>query len=312
MDISFLVSITAFLAATIRMATPIALAGLGETISERSGVINIGVEAIMLSGAFFSFLALFTTGSIFLGLLFGMLGGVAASMLHAFLSIRCKANQTIAGLALNFLLLGLTSFLFLMKFGQTTTLPSVAVIKTFKIPLLSRLPLLGEAIFNQDPFVYLLLLLVLLTWILFYKTEWGIILLAVGENPRAADTAGIAVNKVRYLACFANGLLGGLGGTYLSLVKLGFFMENLTAGKGFIALVTVILGRRNPVGVLLASMVIGSAEALQIRLQTMGTNIPAQVFTMLPYVVTVVVLLFSIGRNQDPSALGIPYDRDKR
>lgn len=312
MDITLLATSTAFLAATIRMATPIALAGLGETISEKSGVINIGVEAIMLSGAFFSFLAVFSTGSVVLGLLFGILGGVGASMLHAFLSMRCKANQTIAGLALNFLFLGLTSFLFLMKFGQTTTLPSITVIQTVTIPLLSRLPLLGEALFNQDPFVYLMLVLVLLTWILFYKTEWGVILHAVGENPRAADTAGINVNNVRYLACFANGILGGLGGTYLSLVKLGFFMENLTAGKGYIALVTVILGRRNPLGVVGAALVIGSAEALQIRLQTMGTSIPSQAFSMLPYVVTVIVLLFSIGRNQDPSSLGIPYERDKR
>ena len=312
MDITLLATSTAFLAATIRMATPIALAGLGETISEKSGVINIGVEAIMLSGAFFSFLAVFSTGSVVLGLLFGILGGVGASMLHAFLSMRCKANQTIAGLALNFLFLGLTSFLFLMKFGQTTTLPSITVIQTVAIPMLSRLPLLGEALFNQDPFVYLMLVLVLLTWILFYKTEWGVILHAVGENPRAADTAGINVNKVRYLACLANGILGGLGGTYLSLVKLGFFMENLTAGKGYIALVTVILGRRNPLGVVGAALVIGSAEALQIRLQTMGTSIPSQAFSMLPYVVTVIVLLFSIGRNQDPSSLGIPYEWDKR
>jgi simple sugar transport system permease protein len=312
MDISLLATLTAFLAATIRMATPIALAGLGETISERSGVINIGVEAIMLSGAFFGFLAMFMTNSFFIALLAGMLGGVATSMLHAFLSMKCKANQTIAGLALNFLMLGLTSFLFLMKFGQTTTLPSIGVISTRKIPVLSKIPLLGEALFNQDPFVYLLLVLVLAVWILFYKTEWGVILHAVGENPRAADTAGINVNRVRYLACLANGVLGGLGGTYLSLVKLGFFMENLTAGKGYIALVTVILGRRNPVGVLCAALVIGSAEALQIRLQTMGTSIPSQAFSMLPYVVTVLVLLFSIGRNQDPSALGIPYERNKR
>jgi simple sugar transport system permease protein len=312
MDITFLATITAFLAATIRMATPIALAGLGETISERSGVINIGVEAIMLSGAFFSFLAMFMTHNVYIALLSGMLGGVATSLLHAVLSMRCKANQTIAGLALNFLMLGLTSFLFLMKFGQTTTLPSIPVIQTVRIPLLSRLPLLGEALFNQDPFVYLLLIVVLVIWVLFYKTEWGVILHAVGENPRAADSAGINVTRVRYLACLVNGILGGLGGTYLSMAKLGFFMENLTAGKGFIALVTVILGRRNPLGVLCAALVIGSAEALQIRLQTMGTSIPSQAFSMLPYVVTVLVLLFSIGKNQDPSALGVPYERDKR
>jgi simple sugar transport system permease protein len=306
------VMVAAFLSATVRMATPLALAGLGETISERSGVLNIGVEAIMLAGAFFSFLGVFLSGSMAVGIACGILGGIGASMAHAYLSLRCKANQTIAGLALNILVLGFTSFLFLMEFGKTTTLPSIATIGTVRIPLLSGIPLIGPAFFDQDPFVYLLYLAVVAVWILFYKTEWGVILQAVGENPLAADTAGIGVNRVRALSCLANGVLGGLGGTYLALVKLGFFMENLTAGKGFIALVTVILGRRNPFGVLCAALVIGSAEALQIRLQTMGTDIPSQAFTMLPYVVTVLVLMFSIGRNSDPAALGIPYERDKR
>ncbi len=255
--------ITTFLAATIRMATPIALAGLGETVSERAGISNIGVEAIMLSGAYFSFWAMFQTSSVGLGLLAGIAGGVAASMIHAVLSIHHKADQTIAGLALNFLFLGLTSFLFLIQFGKTTTLPSIEIINRVKLPLLHRIPIIGPALFDQDPFVYLLFLCVILLLVLFYKTEWGgVILKAVGENPRAADTAGIRVNMVRYGAACINGVLGGLGGAYLSTVKLGFFQENLTSGKGgYIALVTVILGRRNPLGVLAAALVIGSAEA---------------------------------------------------
>jgi general nucleoside transport system permease protein len=312
MEITLIATLTTFLAATIRMATPIALAGLGETISEKSGVINIGVEAIMLSGAFFSFITVFSTGSFALGLLAGMAGGAVVSMIHAVVSLRCKANQTIVGLALNFLVLGLTSFLFLMGFGKTTTLPSIAVIKPVSIPFLSHIPIFGAAIFQQDPFVYFTVILVVILGILLYKTEWGVNLHAVGEHPRAADTAGLNVNGIRYLACFANGILGGLGGSYLSLVKLGFFQENLTAGKGYIALVTVILGRRNPMGVLMASLIIGAAEALQIRLQTMGTPIPSQVFSMFPYAVTILALMFSIGRGGDPSALGIPYERDKR
>lgn len=312
METTTLVIITTFLAAMVRMATPIALAGLGETISERAGLSNIGVEAIMLSGSYFSFWAMFNTGNVWLGLLAGIAGGVAASLLHAFLSIRCKADQTIAGLALNFLFLGLTSFLFLMQFGKTTTLPSIAVIKSFKVPLLSKIPFIGEAFFNQDPFVYLLFISVALLMVLFYKTEWGVILHAIGENPRAADTAGLRVHTVRYLASIANGCFGGLGGAYLSMVKLGFFQENLTSGKGYIALVVVLLGRRNPLGVFVSALVIGSAEALQIRLQTLGSAIPSQAFSMLPYVVTVLVLLFSIGKSHDPAALGLPYERDKR
>lgn len=307
-----LVVLSSFLAATVRMAAPIALAALGETISEKAGVSNIGVEAIMLSGAYFSFWAMFQSGNVYVAVIAGILGGAGASLIHAFLSLRCKADQTIAGLALNFLFLGLTSFLFLMQFGKTTTLPSITVLKPVALPLLSNIPVIGEALFAQDPFVYVLYLMVILLMVFFYKTEWGVILHAVGEAPRAADTAGIKVHTVRYLACTANGVLGGLGGAYLTLVKLGFFQENLTGGKGYIALVAVILGRRNPLGVLIAALVIGSAEALQIRLQTLGSTIPSQAFSMLPYVVTVLVLMLSMGKGHNPAALGLPYERAKR
>jgi len=164
----------------------------------------------------------------------------------------------------------------------------------------------------MDIFGYATIVAIVLLCILFYKTEWGISLHAVGEHPRAADTAGLPVERIRFLACIANGCLGGLGGAYLTMSKLGFFIENVTAGRGYIALVTVILGRRNPVGVFLAAMVLGAAEALQFRLQTSGVNIPSQVFTMFPYLITVVVLLFSIGRDRTPAALGIPYKRDQQ
>lgn len=312
MDTPMVLLLTTFLAATVRMATPIALAGLGESISERAGISNIGLEAIMLSGSYFSFWAVFQSGSIPLGILAGLGGGIAASSIHALLSIRCKADQTIAGLALNFLFLGLTSFLFLMQFGKITTIPSIAVIPRLRIPVLSRIPILGEALFNQDPFVYVVIIAATVLMVIFYHSEWGVILHAVGENPGAADTAGLRVYATRYTAAIANGALGGLGGAYLSMVKLGFFQENLTFGKGYIALVVVILGRRNPVGVVLASLVIGSAEALQIRLQTLGSAIPSQAFSMLPYVVTILVLLFSFSKNTDPAALGLPYERNKR
>jgi simple sugar transport system permease protein len=258
-------TILVFFAASFRMAIPVTLAALGETVSEKSGVINIGLEAIMLAGAFFGFLAVFATGSTAAGLAAGIAGGLAVSMVHAFLSIHCRADQTIAGLALNFLILGLTNFLFLQSFGRTTVLPSINVVP----PL----------VFGLDVFGLLMVLTIGALLVLFYKTQWGISLHATGEAPRAADTAGLPVERIRCLACAANGVLGGLGGAYLSLAKLGFFIENITAGKGYIALVTVILGRRNPLGVFLAALVIGAAEALQFRLQTAGLQIPSQVFT---------------------------------
>lgn len=306
-------TIATLLAACLRMATPLTLAGLGEAYSERSGIMNIGVEAIMLCGAFAGFMATFWTGSVALGMLAAMAAGVLISLLHAVLSIKCLANQNIVGLALNFFALGLTSFLFLKAFGQSTTLPKLSVTAhTIAIPGLSKIPLLGPVLFNQNIFVYLMLVLVGVFMVLFYKTEWGVNLAAVGEHPRAADTAGLNVRGTRYVACLVNGLLGGLAGSYVTLTQLGFFMEDVTAGKGYMALVAVILGRRNPIGILLASLLIGFAEAMQFQLQTMGIPLPSQVFSTIPYVAAVLVLLFSIGKSSNPSALGVPYERDKR
>lgn len=309
MDIA---GISALLAACVRMATPLTLAGLGEAYSERAGIMNIGVEGIMLCGSFAGFMFTFWTGNFFIGILAGMLAGMLISMLHAVLSIKCLANQNIVGLALNFLALGLTSFLFLMGFGHSTELPKTLTVNNIAIPGLSQIPIIGPMLFNQNIFVYLMLVLVVVFMILFYKTEWGVRLSAVGEHPRAADTAGINVFRTRYTACMVNGLLGGLAGSYVTIAQLGFYMEDVTAGKGYMALVTVILGRRNPVGILLASLLIGFAEAMQFQLQTMGIGLPSQVFSTIPYVAAVLVLLFSIGRSSDPSALGVPYERDKR
>jgi len=304
--------LTALLAASVRMATPLTLAGLGETFSEKSGILNIGLEGIMLSGAFFSFISAYYTQSILLGLLGGCLGGVFISMIHGYLSVRLNVDQTIAGLALNFLALGLTSFFFLMAFGRTTDLPECPVVHQIAIPFLSDIPIIGPAFFNQDPFVYLTFLLVALCYVVLHRTEWGINIQATGEHPRAADAAGISVSGTRYRAAMLNGVFGGLGGSYLTLAMLGFFMENITSGKGYIALVVVILGRRHPVGVLMAAILVGAAEALQFRMQTMGFGIPSQVFNMFPYVITVLVLLFSIGKNRTPAALGEPYIRNNR
>lgn len=311
MDFS-IVALIALLASSIRIATPLALAGMGETVSEKAGILNIGLEGMMLMGAFTGFLTTFFTDNILLGALAGILTGIAFSLLHAVLSIEFKADQTIVGLALNFLALGLTSFVFLKIFGQSTVLPSCRMISGLEIPLLSNIPFVGEILFSQDIVVYFMLFTAVLLYIFMNKTQWGIHLTAVGMYPRAADTVGISVRKVRYLAATVNGFLSGLAGAYLVFGQLGFFMENLTSGKGYIALVAVILGRRNPFGVLLATIVFGFANALQFSLQTMGWNIPSQTFSMFPYVVTVIALLFSIGKSSDPAALGQPYERDQR
>lgn len=304
--------LTSFLASAVRQAAPITLAGLGVAYAEKAGILNIGEEGIMLFGSFTGFIAGFYTGSLALGILAGMLGGLLISMLHAFMCIKVKANQTIVGLALNYLTLGLTSFLFLLAFGNSSTLPSMKKLPSLSLPLLSQIPVLGEALFQQNILVYILYICIAVSCVVFFRTEWGTSITAVGENPAAADMAGLNVFRTRYLMCAINGVLGGLGGCYITLAQLGYFQEDIISGKGYMALVAVILGCRHPLGILLTAMIIGFAESLQFSLQAQGIPLPSQAFSMIPYVVAVIVLLFSYGRNMNPSALGIPYQRDRR
>lgn len=313
MEQGILVMVTLYLTAAVKMATPLVFAALGETISEKAGLLNISVEGNMLAGAFAGFLTVFFTGNLPLGFLMGILGGMTISLIHAVMSIHSRADQTIVGLALNFFTLGLTSFLFYMVFGQSAELPACDTISKMPIPFLSSLPLIGPGLFGQDLLVYIAMVCVVLVALVFYRTEWGVILHAVGEHPKAADTAGLSVYKTRYLAGLLNGAFGGLGGAYMTLGSFGFFIENITAGRGYIALAVVVLGKRNPVWVFLSALVIGMAEALQYSMQTLGVPVPSQVFTMFPYVVAVLVLLASIGKTGSvPSALGLPYERNTR
>ena len=305
-------TLAAFLFTALRMSVPLTLAGIGETISEKVGILNIGIEGIMLMGAFMGFLGSYMTGSSVIGLLLGVFFGIVIALIHGFLSINARGDQNVIGLAINFLVLGLTSFVFLIFFGQSAELPSIGIIPTMNIPVLSQIPFVGEILFRQDIIVYLMYIILTASMIILYRTEWGVQMTAVGENPKAADNAGIDVVKARYLACIINGALGGLAGAYMTVVQFGFFIENITAGRGYIALAAVTLGRRNPLGVFLAALVIGGTEAIQFTLQTAGINIPSQFFTMLPYVVSIIVLLLSIGKSSDPSALGRPFVRDER
>ena len=213
---------TAFLAAAVRLAVPLMYGGIGETIAEKSGILNIGMEGVMLSGAFFSFAGAWYSGNLFVGLLCGMAGGLIVSLLHGLLSITLIQNQSVSGLAINMLMLGVTSFLFkLMSNGQgyqqIETFPNIAV------PGLSRIPLIGDAFFNCDFLTYILYVLLILTWIFYKKTNLGLSFMAVGEHPRAAESAGIQVKKYRWIVMVFNGILGGIGGAYLVLVQLGAF-----------------------------------------------------------------------------------------
>lgn len=303
--------LTAFLAAAVRMAVPLAYAGLGETIAEKTGILNIGMEGVMLSGAFFSFAGAFLTGNLFAGLVCGMLGGVAVSMIHAVLSVYLAKDQSVSGIAINIFVMGVTSFLYkLVSSGDTYK--QIEPLSRIRIPLLADIPLVGSALFDQDILTYIMYLLVFaVTW--FYnRTSMGLSFAAIGENPRAADTAGVPVHRYQYAAMVCNGLLGGIGGAYLVLVQVGNFSENMTSGRGYIALAAVILGRFMPLGMLGAAFLFGAANALQIRLQAIGVPLPPQALAMLPYLITLAALLGAIGKNHGPEGLSKPYIRGAR
>lgn len=308
LSISFL---TAFLSAAVRLAVPLIYGGLGETISEKSGILNIGIEGVMLSGAFFSFAGAWYSGSLFVGLICGMLGGVMVSALHALLTIKLAKDQSVSGLALNMLMLGVTSFLFkLMSNGQGYQ--QIKTLPTLKIPLLSKIPLVGEAFFSCDILTYIVYVLLILTLLFYKKTNLGLSFAAVGENPHAAESAGIPVHKYQWISMLFNGILGGVGGAYLVLAQLGVFTEDMISGRGYIALATVILGRYTPMGMFGASLLFGAANALQIRLQTIGVPVSPYLLALLPYVMTLIALLGAIGKNSQPEALTKPYIKGSR
>lgn len=302
---------TALLTATVRMALPLIYAGLGETFLEKTGILNIGLEGVMLGGAFFSYAGALFSGNLLVGVVCGILGGMLVSSIHGVLCIVLKQNQSVSGIALNMFMLGVTSFLYkLLSAGQDYQQTSTYA--TIKIPFLSRIPVIGNAFFNQDILTYLVYLLIIMMFIFYKKTSLGLSFTALGEYPRAADAAGIPVFRYQWIGIMVNGALGGIGGASLVLVHLGKFTENMISGRGYIALAAVILGRYTPFGVFGAALLFGAGSALQIRLQALGISIPTQVLAMMPYVITLIALTGSIGKSSAPASLSIPYVRGSR
>lgn len=301
---------TAFLAASVRMAIPLAYAGLGELIAEKAGILNIGMEAVMLCGACFSFIGAVLTGNLFIGLLCGILGGVMISMIHAVLSIHLAKNQSVSGISLNMFALGLTSFLY--KLVGSGDYKHLELLQRFPIPVIGDIPLLGYVFFEQDILTYAFYIIMIVVAWFYKKTSVGLAFAAIGENPRSVDAAGIPVHKYQYLAMLMNGILGGIGGANLVLVQVGNFTENMTSGRGYIALATVILGRYTPLGVFGSALLFGAANALQIRLQALGVPLPSQALAMLPYIITMIALFGSIGKDHAPESLSKPYIRGAR
>lgn len=265
----------------------------------------------MLGGAFGSFAGAFYSNSLLVGFLCGMLGGCLVSVIHGFLCIKLFQDQSVSGIALNIFMLGVTSFGYkLMSAGESYQ--QIETLKRIRIPVLSKIPLIGDAFFNQDIMTYLVFVLVILASVFYRKTSSGLAFSSIGENPQSADAAGISVYGHQWVATVVNGVLGGIGGAVLVLVQLGKFSENMISGRGYIALAAVILGRYTPLGAMGAAFVFGGANALQIRLQAMGVPLPTQALAMLPYVITLLTLLLSIGKSNQPEKLGKPYIRGSR
>lgn len=302
--------IIGLLASSIRVAMPLLMAGLGEIFAERSGVLNVGIEGLMLIGALCGFLGSYFTQNPWLGALVGMLAAGLVGLIHAWLSISLGADQVVSGIALNILALGLATFLNRAVFGVYTSPPQAVGFSIISVPGLSEIPFLGPVLFQHHALVFIGLLLVPITAVILFQTTWGLKITAVGEKPRAAETAGINVHVVRYVCVLIGALLAGLAGTTLSLGQLNMFKETMIAGRGFIAIAVVMFGRWNPYGALGAALLFGLAEAAQIRFQALGMQtIPPQLLSGLPYLVTLIVVIKGIGHTAAPKALCVPYLR---
>ncbi len=299
-----------YLSASLRLSIPLAFAALGGLWSERSGVLNIGLEGMLLTGAFVGAATTFYSNqNVWLGIAAAMISGGLVGLLHAYLCVTLHVNQLVSGLAINLSAAGLTAFLSRLVFNSSTT-QKLPGLPTIAIPGFSQIPLFGPLLFNQDLLVYFLLLLVPFSTYLLFYTSPGLTLRAVGEYPRAADTAGIPVAQVRYISVILSGCLAALGGAYLVLVHVKFFTEDISAGKGFIALAALIFGRWHPVSTVLACLLFGATEALQLRIQAFNLNIPYQFLVMLPYAIALLAMVGLAGKAMPPAALGIPYSKE--
>ena len=299
---------SALFASMLRFATPLIFGALGGMFSERSGVTNVGLEGMMLMGAFFGIMAADKLGSWELGLIVGVLSGGLAALLHAVWSIHFRADQIISGFAINFLAVGLTGYLFIDIYGQEGTPTDIESIPNVRLAFLDDVPFVGDMFGNLNLMIWIALILIPLSWLVLFKTPLGLRIRAVGEHPRAADTVGIDVYAIRYGAVVASGMLAAAGGAFLSIGFVNSFNENMTAGRGFIALAAVIFGNWRPFGAAAACLLFGFSSALAQRLPEYSGS-AATLFQALPYVLTLIAVAGVIGRSIPPAAVGRPYKK---
>lgn len=291
----------------IRLATPYLFAAVGETFAQTSGVLNLGVEGIMLMGAFSGFYVASKTGNLWLGLFIAALVGLLLGLLMAFVSVTLKAEQGISGIGLSLFGLGLSSLLFEKMIGSSAI--SINGFQPIRIPILGSIPYIGDTFFNHSILVYLAFLMVPVSAYIINKTTLGLKIRAVGQYPHAADSLGISVDRIRYLTVSFGGMMAGIAGASLSLALINLFQENMTSGIGYIAVALVYFGGWRPSGVLWGSLLFSFVNAFQLWMQVKGVKIPSNIALMLPYVLTILALTFAVNRARQPAALARPFER---
>ncbi len=294
------------LASGFRLATPYLFASLGETFGQKSGVLNLGVEGIMLIGAFAAFYTTFITENLWLGLLAAIIVGGIMGLSVAIINVTLKAEQGISGIGVYLFGLGMSELLFQKTLG---TVETVSGFPSIYIPFLSDIPIIGEIFFQQNLLVYFAYIMVPISWFVLSKTTLGLKVRAVGENPEAADTLGVSVSGVRYFTEIFGGVMSGIAGASLSIALLNVFQQNLTSGLGFIAVALVYFGGWRPFGVLVGSLIFSMVNALQLWVQVLNIPVPSDIAVMMPYVLTILALIIAVQRVRPPSALTKPYER---
>jgi simple sugar transport system permease protein len=300
------------LVATVRIASPILLAAMGELITERSGIMNLGLEGTMLFAAFIGFLAAEKLDSLPVAILLACLAGALFNLILAFMAISLNVDQTITGLSINLLASGLTLFWFRITYLKLTSAdtPLVNPLQPIKIPLLADIPVVGEIFFSHNILTYLAFLAVPMIWFFLYRMKLGLQLRSLGEDPRAADMVGIRVTRLRYFAVVAGGLLAGLAGAFVSIGSVERFFPDMTGGRGWLAIVIVISGNWKPSRILIASLLFAFLDAFQLQVQAVGVQLPYQILLALPYVLAIVVMIIAKAKSVAPESLGVPYTRE--
>lgn len=305
--------IVSILTATVRIATPLLLAALGELITERAGILNLGVEGGMLMSSFMGFYATHATGSLWMGLLAAMLTGAALNLVMVFMAATLKVEQVVTGLALNMMASGLSLYLYKLAFSDAKNkIPTIAIFQNIEIPWLSQIPFIGDIFFTQKLLTYLAFLLVPVVWFFLYRTKFGLEIRCVGENPKVIDTKGLSVPVRQYTAVLIGGLLIGMSGAFVTICSSARFIPEITAGRGWLALVIVIAGNWRPMGLVTASLVFAFLDAFQLQVQGVGVQIPYQLLLALPYVAAILLMVFKRGSSEEPRRLAVPYFRGER